>query len=90
MKITVSVTQEDIDKGCKGDYTACPIQRAVARQVDARVEVTESEITFEKNYHWDGVTTPIVARDFIRSYDGNEQVAPFSFELEIPEGVVLK
>lgn len=83
--MTIHVTQEDIDKGTRGSFLACPIARAVKRQVGVRwAEVSDDHIRVADTALSGNVTrfrTPPEAADFINDFDSEEEVEPFSFEL---------
>lgn len=81
--MTISVTQEDIDKGRPNSCGSCPIALAVRRSTGLlNASVSQSRII-----SWGGykprldVETPAQAVDFIELFDSNEPVKPFTFEL---------
>lgn len=79
----IEVTQEDIDKGAKGDCLLCPIAHAVMRatgaqcvNVHTRIEVLHTDKTGWRHFGH----TP-ASFEFLRAFDREEPVSPFSFEL---------
>ena len=93
MKITVSVTQEDIERGREGGFIAqnCPIARALrrARFPDATVglqflgDFPDYVVHFQKGGRFRSL--PESAQQFAFEFDIGRSVEPFSFELEVPE-----
>jgi hypothetical protein len=81
--VTITVTQEHIDKGCPGGLNGpCPIHLALMeRGVESRgvgfFNVTLSDDRL--------VSMPEPARAFVMDFDHSMPVAPFTFELEIPQ-----
>lgn len=74
----INITQEDIDSGCKGNCSLCPIALALSRTFNTReVQVSNSYIRVGEKWYF----IPIQARFFIRSFDTYRAVQPFSFEL---------
>lgn len=81
--MTITVTQEDIDNGTKGDCSHCPVAMAVARAFPkaflVEVDTRGFEITLV-----DGLqcftSHPSVAL-FITRFDRGFPVQPFTFEL---------
>ena len=80
----IEVTQKDIDKGVQGEYTLCPIALAVKRITNfKRVYVNGKSIDVlqtakaAKSYE-----LPKKAQTFVKRFDRQEPVKPFSFELE--------
>lgn len=96
MKITINVTQEDIDQGKRGSDLFCPI--ALACKKSGQFEVYNNRIaigdnyisTYDRDNILDGnfidfkkrVELPPNAKLFIRSFDRQYKVYPFSFEIE--------
>lgn len=85
MRITmlIEVTQDDINSGCRGDTSDCPIARAIKRATLTKtcVNVGTHKVYFDK------VTAilPSNASLAILSYDRGGDMLPFSFELFLPE-----
>lgn len=86
MKKLISVTQEDIRLGTRKDQHTCPIALAVQRVLPefANIEVSNDEISIgaPKFYSFYSHELPISAIDFIRAFDNERPVEPFSFYLE--------
>lgn len=81
--IEVEVTQADIDEGVAGDCDLCPIARAARRAGLYGVMVSNSYVI---GNCWDA-SLPQVARDFIRVFDDDATVRPFTFTLAVPAKV---
>ena len=84
MKITV--TQENIDKGVRGEIGYCPIALAIKalgyehvcvddESVDARREEDDPYADAFLSY------LPTKATSFIHAFDEGRKVAPFTFEM---------
>lgn len=77
----VTVTENDIREGHKGDCFRCPIANAVRRALmfrrldSVRVEAGEIEITGRVRQ------LPWVAMSFVERFDAGDEVEAFSFEL---------
>ncbi len=83
MKITV--TNKHILLGMKRSAYECPIALALK---DSGLEdpcVGEDSICIESSF--EDILLPIEAVSFIKDFDQNLTVKPFSFELEIPNHV---
>ncbi len=81
-KITIRVTQEDIDKGvaCRGE--SCAVANAVRRQLN------RYDVTVSASYVWmkGGAYRFRVSdkmREFIKRFDEGKKVKPDTFELVI-------
>lgn len=85
MQYTISVTQADIDKGCKGNTENCPVAKAVARAFPTSDWVSVGFMIgvrlTEKGRYCDWVSTPAVARRFIKLFDAGAPVEPFKFKI---------
>ena len=79
MKITV--TQRDIERGSKFHCTRCPVARAIRRKLNCRLEVfcTYGLLFNPKQYF----KIPSIASIFIKDFDNEKPVRPFSFELKV-------
>lgn len=74
----IEVTREDIEHGYRSSACYCPVARALRRTFDkAAVGVTGIRINGKNYDHPSEVST------FIKRFDAEEFVQPFSFELEI-------
>lgn len=82
---TVTVTQEDIDKGIIGAPSSCPVARAIERAIGQEVVTTASR-WIEKDretvdwYEWHEHLS--VVRQFIINYDCDNEVSPFTFVID--------
>lgn len=81
----IEVTQKDIDYGIQGESELCPIARAVKRETkrkNVHVDRSTVEIYRNKSNGSNFYTLPPKAQTFVRRFDRQESVKPFSFELE--------
>lgn len=94
MKLVINVTQEDIEKGERGECARCPVARALQRATgDPIADVIPGEHRgLSARFHATSVTPakrhplPDAVVDWIGKYDGavgDEPVKPFTFELEV-------
>lgn len=79
-KVTIVVTQEDIDQGIAKDASRCPLSIALARTFG---EPMFAALTLFGNEHVVS-RLPQIATNFIYAYDAKEHVEPFSFEVDKP------
>ena len=87
MKVTITVTQDDIDNGCQGNAIACPVARAAARVLDDRyLSVRTNVLEFVEPLIL--IPLPSAAVEFIRRFDSRARVEPFSFDLDVPGDLV--
>jgi hypothetical protein len=82
VKRTITVLQDDIDKGVKNDPYSCAIALAVKRDLNRDLVTV--------GYHLDigglkFANLPPEARNFVRDFDNGEAVKPFKFEVDIKE-----
>jgi hypothetical protein len=95
MRLTINVTQEDIDHGKRGDCTRCPIALAVTRELDLSprdyLRVNGCEVILQLEGEIDSTLSPVQCfslgvegQKFVKDFDSplNLSVEPFSFELE--------
>lgn len=81
----IEVTQKDIDNGVQGECELCPIARAVKRETKrkhVRISREHVEIWRNKSNGSNFYELPKKAQTFVRRFDRQESVKPFSFELE--------
>lgn len=79
MKITV--TQKDIDKGVVNNRL-CPIAIAISRKTKYAPYVMRSEVDVYVKNEWQyGVALPKSAMSFIKKFDDEKKVKPFTFKL---------
>ena|ERR1041385_4112964 len=103
MKLTIDVTQEDIDLGCRIDTTGvkggCMVWRAFNRCTEGsfpyfQVEYGDIHIFDNLEVLQEGylsrvdIELPEDLEDKIRSFDQGNPVQPFSFEIELPESII--
>ena len=82
----IEVTQEDIDRGLKSSCYECPIAYAYKRKVKNKIRLGFSVGT-EYIDHFVGESQdrymlPKEAKKFIRRFDQDQPVRPFSFEIK--------
>ena len=90
MKITIEITQEDIDRGIRCSNIECPVAYALTRALNKKVRVNLRSYYLMDN--WTVLLLPKEASNFIKTFDQGittdvvyEQPKPFSFEIEVPE-----
>lgn len=87
--ITVQVAEEDIANGERANCELCPIKLALHRLMDANsISVWNRcvDIFFTKpKWACLRIELPDAVRNFIKSFDAMYPVAPFSFDLKIPD-----
>lgn len=81
--MTITVTQEDIDKGIRKDCAQCPITNAVARHLPALkfIETGSCFITGSIDEERVSFNLPTDARWFVLRFDNGYIEQPFTFEL---------
>ena len=96
IRLTVTVTAEDIAAGDRGDSAACPIARAMRRLFEREPGKVRAAASSLVRLQWPLVlsTTALLpsgrwaplppdARGFIARYDAGAAVAPFRFQLAV-------
>jgi hypothetical protein len=87
--LRVEVTAEDIAVGRPGKCCYCPVALAISRACGPGfIGVSSKNVGFL--FHRARpkfVPLPEVARRFICDFDSGRAVAPFAFDLDVPEGV---
>lgn len=79
----ITVTQDDIDRGLQGARKHCPVALALRRVFPQGGILVEGELLSIGSCVWFPSRT---VRDFIEDFDeGDKQVEPFAFTLELPE-----
>lgn len=86
-RITVEVTETDIERAHKSDSYKCVVAQAVARTVpDAtRIEVDTQSIRFTRanGERW-LYLTPYAVQGYVIAFDAGDPIEPFSFQLRDP------
>jgi hypothetical protein len=85
----IDVTQEHIDRGVSKDCLRCPVALAIMCHVQptTSISVGDDAITMLPLGGWfHDQQAPSVVRQFVRGFDRGDDVVPFSFDLDIPEG----
>jgi hypothetical protein len=88
MKIKIEVTQDDINKGERGNARFCPIARACSRIIpnSSKPSIAGGRWNYvnvnniERRFN-----VPDFVNDFINDYDLNNPVTPIEFDIDIPE-----
>lgn len=78
VKVTVEVTQADIDIGCKKDCLNCPVAVALERATGKMWSVLGT--CARRPAEFEVYLLPESARQFIGAFDEGEPVKPFTFE----------
>ena len=82
----IEVTQEDIQKGKKGNSCACPVWHAGNRAGLIDFEVWNRSVVFVHNGQDARCLLPESVQTFIKKFDCGQPVEPISFDLEV-EGI---
>ena len=84
----VYVTQKDIDEGEVGACGSCPVALAMGRlfpHLAPVVQQTRVHYRPRQGSHWlrdeRGMPAPEEVREFVRRFDGGNDVEPFHFDL---------
>jgi hypothetical protein len=75
-KVIIKVTQQDIDRGIKGDCEKCPIGLAVQRCLTGM-----NLRKFYNSTEAQEQPLPPIATEFMRKFDAGEVVTPFEFAI---------
>ena len=89
MKRTVTVLQDDIDNGRRNSADNCAIALAAKRDLFLEnLWVDGVSMTFAGTWVSGTGTAelPAAARQFVTRFDGNLEVEPFKFEIDVPDG----
>lgn len=84
----IEVTQEDIDNGKRGQWEHCPVALAAIRCLSNSHPIQYLSVT-QKYLYLFGLDDaanqlPDSATDFIKRFDGCEDVEPFAFDIDLP------
>lgn len=99
MLTKIEVTADDIINGDKNNCYACPVALAVKRKINTSSYIyTEAFIVVHRYniniYNSDNslsIHMPNNVINFIKDFDGEQKnLAPFSFELDIPEEFLVQ
>ncbi len=91
MLVRIDVTENEIRDGVRENCLCCPAARAINRVLNPvryHVVVTEDRISIRGNSSGSILfqcETPEVVDEFICEFDGDIEVEPFSFPLDIPQ-----
>lgn len=88
----ITVTQDDIDKGCKGKAQACAIARALVRTVPNAAEAVVCIFFQVIDVHGHNLLEcdiPDHVGDWITRFDNGKHVEPFSFWIGEAEPFVV-
>lgn len=81
MKVTISVTQKDIDQGKQALCFFCPVALATQRTTDIENCTVGLEKIMISGHR--SVPLPLEVRQWIWDYDYARKVEPFSFVIEL-------
>jgi hypothetical protein len=81
MRVRVEVTKDDISRGDPGNCLGCPIALALLR-CGLRCVVVRDDVIRVGGRECD---MPSAASEFVQMFDARADVAPFAFDLDIPE-----
>ena len=83
--INVYVGKKDIKKGVSGSCSKCPIALALNKK-GFRVDVLMTLVKFfdAQGTRVGAANLPLTAVDFVRNFDGDSPVKPFSFRIKAP------
>lgn len=87
VKVLVTVTKEDIAEGTHA-CTRCPIALALRRALPGAYQVYvrhDSIVIAPRDTLLATYELPDPVADFVNRFDAMDTVAPFSFEIEVPE-----
>lgn len=86
MQLTIEVTEEDIREGKRCDCDECPVALAWSRAAGCQWDVgTKSAGPTDTGAWAHRVPLPPVAATFVRMFDDDLYVKPFSFTVDIPK-----
>lgn len=92
--VEVPVTEFDIRDGMPGVECHCPVVYAIQRRFAFLTRATIKAALADKIYvSISGISAPLAfgapmaVGDFVHQFDNDEEVAPFSFTLEIEDGI---
>lgn len=87
-KVNVEITMQDINAGRKCSTRGCPISSALRRKFNtSNVFVGTDTLCVTDDFL---TRLPAPAMNFIDRYDYGQAVAPFAFELEVPEQLLTQ
>jgi hypothetical protein len=81
---TIHVTQEDIDKGIRGDCKRCPVARAIERELPSAsdIEVHGYIIAFWYDGEYIQIKGSGELARFVYEFDDGKKLKPFEFTLD--------
>ena len=83
-QVYITVTQDDIDKGSRGESCKCPVALALKRAVPHSdgVEVCEHFFVFhDAGVRWFTSLLPLEVVRFVEEFDAGGKVEPFEFQM---------
>lgn len=85
MKLIIEVTKDDIENGIRHNSYCCPIALAVCRALNVPSESEYVDVQFDEMFiKFYDVEVPNLDH-WITSFDEEELVFPFSFEMNLVE-----
>lgn len=89
MKITIHVTQEDIDNGLYSSCMSCPVALALNRAIPMGPSwLAVGDFARRNTVEYKFFELPIEVTHFIAAFDARSKVSPFSFEFEYEDSNV--
>lgn len=92
-RISIEVTESDIERAHRSDSYKCVVAQAVARTVtDAtRIEVDTQTIRFTRGTgeRW-LYLTPYAVQGYVIAFDAGDDIEPFTFQLRDPKRIARK
>jgi hypothetical protein len=89
-KLQCEVTEDDIKKGKRARCFVCPVALAITRELkkideNYRAGVTHTDFTIftGSNCINDFIQLPIEVSHAVMSFDDNQKIVPFNFEVEV-------
>ncbi len=83
--MTISVLQEDIDKGVVCSPARCPLARALSRSFGYQISVAGGWARKSEGSFLPAIRLPQTACRFEATFDAEEPVFPITFDLDLPD-----
>lgn len=93
MKVTIYVTQKDINNGCRGEAEACPIHRSLSRRLKPNTLCAVGGrigLKAGRGGRMSTVEIPQAAKWFIMHFDQSLPTKPARFTFDIPKRFLAK
>lgn len=88
-RITIEVTERDIERAIRNDSYTCVVAQAIARTIPeaTRIEVDTQAIRFSVPGERRLYLTPYVVSGYVIAFDAGDPIEPFKFQLRDPKVV---